>query len=174
MKFGDCSTSRFLTQHDYFSLEMIELFSAHGEKAKKANNGSKKKSDVDTDKPKTIPNASKKPEKRKPEKAPLKKKVIENGVSAPPAKKAKPTDHIAAMVKNSQPTHFISRRIAKDFDGEIYFGTIKEYDNSDTPAFWRVFYDDGDQEDYERKDLIKGLKLYAEASSQDPSTKERI
>lgn len=155
----------------YVSPEMIELFSIHGEKPKKTN-ASKKKSDAKIDNSKAIMNVSNKPSKRKPEKAPLKKKVLENGMPAPAAKKAKPSDPIADMVKSSQPTHFISRRIAKYFDDEIYFGTIKEYDDSDTPALWKVFYDDGDQEDYERRDLIKGLKLYAKAASEDPSTKK--
>jgi hypothetical protein len=36
-----------------------------------------------------------------------------------------------------------------------------EYDTSENPAFWHIEYDDGDEEDYSKKDLIQALRHYA-------------
>lgn len=67
---------------------------------------------------------------------------------------------IVALVNSSDPYSFVHKRISKDFDGATFFGTITKYDDSDDPAFWNVVYDDGDAEDYNKKDLIKALKHY--------------
>lgn len=74
----------------------------------------------------------------------------------PDAKKPKAVNSAAAP----EPRSFIGKKIAKDFDGNLYFGTVKDYDDSEAPAFWHVEYDDGDEEDYNEKDLIKALKYY--------------
>eukprot|EP00584_Thalassiosira_punctigera_P006535 CAMPEP_0172538208 /NCGR_PEP_ID=MMETSP1067-20121228/9646_1 /TAXON_ID=265564 ORGANISM="Thalassiosira punctigera, Strain Tpunct2005C2" /NCGR_SAMPLE_ID=MMETSP1067 /ASSEMBLY_ACC=CAM_ASM_000444 /LENGTH=758 /DNA_ID=CAMNT_0013323661 /DNA_START=132 /DNA_END=2408 /DNA_ORIENTATION=+ len=83
------------------------------------------------------------------------------------AKKAKGAGGIVGLVNSSDPRSFVRRRIAKDFDGELYFGTIMEYDDSETPVYWHVEYDDGDEEDYSKKDLIKALKYYEVKGKQD-------
>lgn len=67
---------------------------------------------------------------------------------------------IAALVNSADPFSFVQNRISKDFDGVTFFGTVVKYDDSDDPAFWHVVYDDGDAEDYNKKDLIKALKHY--------------
>jgi hypothetical protein len=79
----------------------------------------------------------------------------------PATKKAKTRDDIAALVNTSDPRSFVRQRISKDFDGSSFYGTIMEYDNTENPAFWHVEYDDGDEEDFTKKDLIKALKHYA-------------
>lgn len=88
----------------------------------------------------------------------------------PAAKKAKLGDDFAALV-NSDPRSFVRKRISKDFDGSSFFGTIMEYDNSENPAFWHVEYDDGDEEDYTKKDLIKALSHYSIHGKDDPDKK---
>lgn len=79
----------------------------------------------------------------------------------PAAKKAKTGDDVAALVHSSDPHSFVRKRVSKDFDGSTYFGTIMEYDTSENPAFWHIEYDDGDEEDYSKKDLIQALRHYA-------------
>lgn len=79
----------------------------------------------------------------------------------PAAKKAKTGDDVAALVHSSDPHSFVRKRVSKDFDGSTYFGTIMEYDNTENPAFWHIEYDDGDEEDYTKKDLIQALRHYA-------------
>lgn len=115
--------------------------------------------------------AEEKTEKKKPGRQ--KKRANDDDEAAPAAKKAKLTQSYASMVKNSQPTVFIQRRVAKEFeDGEVYFGTVTQYDESEPPPFWKIHYDDGDEEDYEKKDLIKALKLYDKEEGNDPSKKK--
>ena len=75
-------------------------------------------------------------------------------------KKATTGSDIAALVNSANPSSFVQKRISKDFDGVTFFGTVTKYDDSDDPAFWHVVYDDGDDEDYNKKDLIKALKNY--------------
>lgn len=80
----------------------------------------------------------------------------------PAAKRIKKgsSDEIVSLVNSSDPNSFVRKRVAKDFDGDTYFGTIMEYDDRENPAFWHAEYDDGDEEDYSKKDLIKALKYY--------------
>mmetsp|Transcript_19722 Transcript_19722/g.43011 ORF Transcript_19722/g.43011 Transcript_19722/m.43011 type:complete len:2026 (+) Transcript_19722:197-6274(+) len=70
----------------------------------------------------------------------------------------------------------VTKRIAKDFDGVLYLGTVTGFvssldDDDDNNAaaaaaapasggMWHVRYDDGDEEDYDRTDLDKALALY--------------
>lgn len=85
----------------------------------------------------------------------------------PAAKRAKTANDITAQVNASNPHSFVRRRVAKDFDGETYYGTIMAYDDSESPAFWHIEYDDGDEEDYSKKDLIRALKHYEKTGKKD-------
>ncbi|KAL7554737.1 hypothetical protein ACHAWF_018267 [Thalassiosira exigua] len=85
----------------------------------------------------------------------------------PAAKRAKTANDITAQVNASNPHSFVRRRVAKDFDGETYYGTIMAYDDSESPAFWHVEYEDGDEEDYSKKDLIRALKHYEKTGKKD-------
>mmetsp|Transcript_20809 Transcript_20809/g.30496 ORF Transcript_20809/g.30496 Transcript_20809/m.30496 type:complete len:644 (+) Transcript_20809:352-2283(+) len=112
--------------------------------------------------------------KQQPEKTPPSRKRAEPTPSpsagkakspAPAAKKAKK----AIVIKGKEATEYITDRVAKDFDGEIYFGTIKSYKG----GFWHVRYDDGDEEDYDEKDLKRALRLYSKVENDDPTTKKK-
>ncbi|KAL7544124.1 hypothetical protein ACHAXR_013528 [Thalassiosira sp. AJA248-18] len=91
----------------------------------------------------------------------------------PATKKARTGNDIAALVNGSDPRSFVRKRIAKDFDGETFFGTIMEYDDRENPVFWHVEYDDGDEEDYSKKDLIKALKMYEKDGKNDSNKSDQ-
>lgn len=101
-------------------------------------------------------------------KAPAKKKQAEDNGKKRAHKRAKPIDRFTKLVEESDPTSFIGNRVAKDFDGECYYGRLTEYDEQDSPAFWRVKYDDGDAEDYLQSDLIEALCYYEKTKRNDP------
>eukprot|EP00571_Detonula_confervacea_P012643 CAMPEP_0172311816 /NCGR_PEP_ID=MMETSP1058-20130122/15787_1 /TAXON_ID=83371 /ORGANISM="Detonula confervacea, Strain CCMP 353" /LENGTH=634 /DNA_ID=CAMNT_0013025109 /DNA_START=147 /DNA_END=2051 /DNA_ORIENTATION=+ len=85
---------------------------------------------------------------------------VPSDAKKPAAKKSKTVNDVVALVKSSDPRSFVRKRIGKDFDGDPFFGTIMEYDDTENPPLWHVEYDDGDEEDYSKKDLIKALKYY--------------
>lgn len=64
------------------------------------------------------------------------------------------------------PQECVGVRVAKIFDGEVYFGTVQRYDNANN--YWCVVYDDGDKEDYEKEDLLGALVLYQKRAGDDP------
>ena len=141
-------------------LDMIKLYSEIGEKdkgsQKKAKGGkpsvqpktphsTKKVTAADTTPVMPVPGSASRGKKRK---------VPSEGGSAVKKEKTK--------VVSAEPTRaFINTRIAKDFDGDIYFGTITECDSSENSSpLWHVKYEDGDEEDFDRKDLKKVQRLY--------------
>jgi hypothetical protein len=74
-------------------------------------------------------------------------------------KKKKPIESEKDGIK----TRFINKRVAKYFNGELFFGTVTEYDR-----YWRICYDDDDAEDMNKKELIQSLDLYSKMCSEDP------
>jgi hypothetical protein len=58
------------------------------------------------------------------------------------------------------PESYVEKRVAKFFGGDLFFGTVKQY-RSDAEV-WFVKYDDGDDEEYDAKDLKENLQLYRE------------
>ncbi|KAL7497518.1 hypothetical protein ACHAWT_006078, partial [Skeletonema menzelii] len=62
----------------------------------------------------------------------------------------------------ANPRIVINRKIAKDFYGKAYVGTVVGYDDSDDPAFWQVEYVDGDGEDFSYAELVSGLDYFEE------------
>mmetsp|Transcript_36113 Transcript_36113/g.84364 ORF Transcript_36113/g.84364 Transcript_36113/m.84364 type:complete len:385 (-) Transcript_36113:303-1457(-) len=60
----------------------------------------------------------------------------------------------------------VGTRVAKYFDGGLFFGKVK------TPltqrGFWKIVYDDGDEEDYDHEDMQGGLSLYRKAKDKNP------
>jgi hypothetical protein len=62
----------------------------------------------------------------------------------------------------ANPRSVITRKIAKDFRGKTYVGTIVGYDDSDKPAFWQVEYMDGDEEDFSYAELMSGMDYFEE------------
>jgi len=71
--------------------------------------------------------------------------------------------------KRPNPDSYIRKRIAKNFDGNIYFGTITEYKKEDSmdEGFWHVLYDDNDEEEFDANDLSMALDLYASSKGED-------
>ncbi|KAL3923294.1 MAG: hypothetical protein SGILL_001733 [Bacillariaceae sp.] len=68
---------------------------------------------------------------------------------------------------------YINQRVAKWFDDDLYFGTIKSisHQGEGGDVWWHVLYDDDDQEDFDVRQLRKGLKDYEENQSSDPKNK---
>ena len=58
----------------------------------------------------------------------------------------------------ANPRIVINRKIAKDFSGKAYVGTVVGYDD----AFWQVDYVDGDGEDFSYAELMSGLDYFEE------------
>lgn len=77
-----------------------------------------------------------------------------------PQKKKAKTDQ-----NTDKRTMYINKRIAKMFDGEdgkqeVFFGTIDRVTNPRDPFYWHVLYDDEDEEEFDEKDVVEGLKRY--------------
>jgi len=164
--------------------DMLELYKQHGEKKNllpeaKPKNGKKKaaghqptKKKADS-KPQDSESTANVEAPKFPMKAASKKHVngdAKNG-KAPAAKKAKTKDDIKDMVK-SDPHSFVNKRVSKDFDGECFFGKITKYDDTEPPPFWHVVYDDGDEEDFAPRDLIKAVKHYNKHGKDDKNASD--
>ena len=53
----------------------------------------------------------------------------------------------------------VGERVTKKFnDGYYYYGTVESYDRA--TRFWKIKFDDDDEEEWELGDLKKGLKIY--------------
>jgi hypothetical protein len=128
--------------------EMLKLYEVHGEKKARTGKGKKsgpiKKSSVENEAQKENPEKAKSSDEKAVDipSFPMKKNKSNEAPSdakKPAAKKAKKAaSDIAALVSGADPQSFVRKRIAKDFDGETYFGTIMEYDSSENPPFWHV------------------------------------
>lgn len=84
---------------------------------------------------------------------------------------AMPSPVSLADLRNQQPKFYMKRRIAKIFDGQMYFGAVKKwvpaYQNDEGVDLWLIEYDDGDAEDMERNELMEGFELWYNNSSRD-------
>ena len=83
-----------------------------------------------------------------------------------PASGAEPPKKLAKKPKRSPPglkkadEDYVGDRVAKDFDGEIYFGTVQEVWHDKGEKLWQIKYDDSDEEDVDKKDFIGLVSLY--------------
>ena len=68
------------------------------------------------------------------------------------------------------PSDYINKRVAKWFDDDLYFGIVESISNQGEggEVWWHILYDDDDQEDFDARQLRKGLKEYEENKSSDP------
>lgn len=153
---------------------MFKMFERHGEKVKRtgAPKSSKKRENdnIHDDAPKSKAPRSRASDTQHSKKAKDADKAADksakdkatktNSDAKNPIPKKVASNDVTALVNSSDPCSFVHRRISKDFDGTTFFGTILKYDDSDDPPLWSVVYDDGDREDYEKRDLIKALKHY--------------
>lgn len=67
--------------------------------------------------------------------------------------------------KRVDPLTFINRRVAKDFDEGLFFGTVQSYDSKQ--KWFRIVYDDGDEEDFVYKMLRFHLDYYDRVKHKD-------
>ena len=72
---------------------------------------------------------------------------------------------------NASINKHINARVAKNFDDGLFFGTITKYDGN--ANFWFVLYDDGDSEQFDKRDLNKALRLYKKNAAKDPENKSK-
>ena len=75
------------------------------------------------------------------------------------------------FVHPSEAKKYIGARVAKLFDGDLYFGSITQY--NEKTQFWHVVYDDDDEEDYDPKDLEEAGQLYRKERKRDDPNKSR-
>jgi hypothetical protein len=95
---------------------------------------------------------------------------MHTGTSSSKRKGGKPVD--SNTIKRDETTDpYLKRRIAKEFDGNIYFGAVKFFtpasDNDEGTDLWGIKYDDGDAEDFEEDELMNGFLLYRKHASKD-------
>ena len=58
---------------------------------------------------------------------------------------------------------FVDLRVAKYFKRELYYGSVTKYlppVEADDYPLWKIGYDDGDAEDWDRDELLEGIRLY--------------
>jgi len=62
----------------------------------------------------------------------------------------------------SNPEDFVGRKVAKFFGEYLFLGEVTEYlpPENESPSIWTVVYNDGDQEDYELKELLELVELH--------------
>ena len=140
------------------SEDMLKMFERHGEKKpkkagkKKAAVPKKEKkkeqptaATVESEKVKSSQTSDKEEvKKRKQDDTPVPSFPMKNGKTKAPPDTKKPAakkpkkQTIASLVNSENPRTFVRKRVAKDFDGDTYFGTIMEYDDTESPPFWHV------------------------------------
>jgi len=86
--------------------------------------------------------------------------ALAEGLTPPPAK------------STFDPQSYVGRRVAKYFDTELYYGSVREYtppdQNEDFVDLWNILYDDGDFEDLERNEMDECFELYRKNEAGDP------
>jgi len=98
------------------------------------------------------------------------KEAEASSVDGPPSKKP----------KLAPEGEFSGQRIAKYFEVEgttdLYFGSVDQFvsakENDENVDLWHITFDDGDQEDFTRHDVIKARKLYQENAHKDTNEEE--
>jgi len=111
--------------------------------------------------------------------APDKEAAVGAVVGAPPLAAGNDAMNAAAAAApmeveeaQSDPRSLIGKRIAKEFDEGVFFGSIEEYlpagsvDDADV-EMWSVKYDDEDEEDLPKEDIMEMLSLYAKEKHND-------
>jgi SNF2 family DNA or RNA helicase len=64
-----------------------------------------------------------------------------------------------------EPEFYLKKRVAKFFDDDLFFGTVTHYVSDG--EVWSVAYDDGDEEEYDARDMKENLKIYKEHADLD-------
>ena len=61
------------------------------------------------------------------------------------------------------PHSLVNQRVARDFGGDIYFGSVTSYGS----GLWHVKYDDEDEEDLDEKEIHEAMDIYEENKEAD-------
>ena len=104
---------------------------------------------------------------------PKKKRERSSNATPKPKRRSKRERTPTSLAKKPfDPQSFIGHRVAKRFDGSLFFGHVKEYvSDSDEKPFWHIVYDDEDCEGIEKNELMRAIKLHKQNSEMDPLTK---
>lgn len=88
--------------------------------------------------------------------------------NSPPVTETETTKKaVTAKKKRGRPSKTmtsVGRRVAKDFDGTIYLGTVAQHDRKS--KYWFIVYDDGDEEELDANDLQEALDLFQQQQQQ--------
>lgn len=60
----------------------------------------------------------------------------------------------------------LDTRVAKYFGGKLHFGTVNNYSSDE--SWWRVKYDDNDEEEMDRREIIQAIILRDDNAQDDP------
>lgn len=111
---------------------------------------------------------SKKTTKAAPQSTPVTKKRNNSTdkTNTPAAKRTKRKKTVS--LENRDPNSLVKKRIAKDFDGTIFYGEIEKYTyDEDDGDLWHIVYDDGDSEDLDRGEVTEAFELYTKTKQKD-------
>ena len=86
-------------------------------------------------------------------------------------KKRAEKDEAPDFLDLSEAKKYVKARVAKRFDGDVYFGSVTQY--NEKTQFWHVVYDDDDEEDYDPNDLEEAGILYRKERKGDDPKKSR-
>jgi hypothetical protein len=73
-------------------------------------------------------------------------------ISTTKSKKPKPPNPL------SDPSYFFNQRVAKYFDDVLFFGVVARFDKVE--KLWQIDYDDGDEEEFNKNELMFHINLY--------------
>jgi hypothetical protein len=105
------------------------------------------------------PSKRRHPRKRATKKQSIRKQATRKKLTTKRATSMKSlTRNTNQLPAGQSPTSFIESRITKAFDQGHFDGTIIAYDED--AKFWKVKYDDGDEEDFEYDEVIGSISLY--------------
>ena len=66
-----------------------------------------------------------------------------------------------------KPKAYLGRRACKYFEGDgLFFGTITDY-RFEGKHFWKIVYDDEDEEEFDVDDMMEFLQLYEDKAHED-------
>jgi len=131
-------------------IESIDLFNEKGELGPEVRKSS-------IDRKRAAPNSSKGATSNK----------FSSKASPIPRKKSKSSTKkvFVKPINFKKPEFYIDKYVAKYFVKDIFYGIVKSYNREDGEIFWKIVYDDGDSEEFDAKDLHKGLVLNRKKST---------
>lgn len=92
-----------------------------------------------------------------------------------PAIPSMPTLELTTTGCREAAEQLIGQRVAKYFSGVLYWGTVQTYfgamETEKRQALWNIAYDDGENEDYEARQLAGFLTRAVEMKDEDPKKK---